>query len=157
MGMGYNAKCTECGYEFGVLLGCGFTYPSVYSENIEKMKKGELGKEAKEFFEKYPGGVINSENAVSKCTVCGNYDEVYDLTMYKPKKGLDLPENVDFIMVNEMKGKYIKHMSYPHKCSKCGSDSKIYNKFEKDLMNGLLKCPKCSGDMMDDPWDILWD
>ena len=158
MGSGYTVKCNKCGYSFQASLGCGRLFPTVYQENVEKMKKGELGPEAKEFFEKYPKGVINSERVIAKCKSCGNYDEVYDLTMYIPKDDDNVPNEVDFIWSNDIKKSYVKYMEYPHKCSRCGKKSKVYKSFDRKAFNGELKCPHCDGMMGVELGSMLmWD
>lgn len=158
MGQGLSVKCNKCGYDFDAWLGIGMLFPNLYKENVKKMKRGEFGTEAKIFFEKYPNGVINSEQAVSKCTKCGNYDVVDDFTMYMPKDGVTVPDEVAYILAEEIKESYVKYMDYPHKCSKCGGRSKVYKSFEKKAYKGELKCPKCDGFMMINPAQmIMWD
>lgn len=50
MGDSVSYKCPKCGYSFIGPLGSGFLYPEVYYETVEKMKSGEFGKKAKQFF-----------------------------------------------------------------------------------------------------------
>lgn len=158
MGQGISVKCNKCGYSFDACTGVGMLFPSVYQENVEKMKRGELGQEGKEFFEKYPNGVINSEQAVAKCRKCGNYDIVDDLTMYKPKEGVKVPDEVAYIFEDDIKEAYEKYMDYPHVCSKCGGHTKVYKSFAKKAMKGELSCPKCDGFMMMDfSQMVMWD
>ena len=158
MGQGFGVKCNKCGYGFDACLGIGMLFPVVYEENVKKMKSGELGSEAKEFFEKYPNGVINSEQVVAKCKDCGNYDVVDDLTMYMPKEGVNVPDEVGYIFEEDIKDSYVKYMDYPHKCSKCGGSSKVYKSFEKKASKGELKCPKCDGMMgINVERLIMWD
>jgi len=158
MGQGIGVTCKKCGYEFDACFGIGMLFPHVYQENVKNMKSGEMGPEAKEFFEKYPNGVINCEQVVAKCKDCGNYDVVDDLTMYRPKDGVKVPDEVDYIFEDEIKENYVKYMEYPHKCSECGGSSKIYKSFEKKAQKGELKCPKCDGFMGMEPCRIImWD
>jgi len=160
MGDGLFVKCSTCGFDFGVSLGAGMSFPTVYQENVKNMKRGKLGEEAKQFFQKYPNGVINSESCVAKCKECGNYDQVDALTMYMPKEGKEnLPADIGYIFADDINKSYTKYMDYPHKCSKCGGSSKVYKSFVKNAENGKLKCPKCKGLMgIDfDNWGFMWD
>ncbi len=159
MGEGFGVKCNKCGYKFDAVLGFGMLFPVVYEENVKKMKAGELGPVGKKFFEDYPMGAIDSEQVVAKCSSCGNYEIVDDLSMYIPHKGKEhLVEKYGCVTSHELKINYKKYMDYPHKCTKCGADSIVYKNFETDVSNGVAKCPKCDGYMgMDPERIILWD
>jgi len=158
MGHGYTVKCNKCGYEFCGYLGVGMLFPVVYQENIDKMKNGDLGPEAKIFFDKYPNGVIDSEKAVTKCKICGTYDSVYDFTMYKPKDDTAELEKVSYKMMDDIKKSYIKCMEFPHRCTKCGGRSKVYKSFVRKAEKSELKCPKCDGMMGIKPgYMLMWD
>ena len=110
MGSGFGIICKHCNYEFRPYLGVGRLFPAVYNENVNRMKKGELGPEAKQFFIDHPDGVINSESVVAKCRRCGNYDEVDNLTMYIPKEGEEMPDVSDGIYENDIPEFYEKFM-----------------------------------------------
>lgn len=164
MGQGFGVKCKKCGYGFDACLGFGMLFPDVYQENVKKMKSGELGEEAKKFFDEHPNGVINSEQVVAKCRNCGNYDVVDDLTMYVPKAGVmplteEQIKDIGYFVESDIKKSYVKFMDYPHKCSQCGGKSKVYKSFIKKAMKAELKCPKCEGAMGLDPerMIIMWD
>lgn len=64
MGSILTCHCKRCGYHFGACVGVCWLYPKVYSEIVTKMKKGQFGKQGKEFFEAFPNGAISCENIV---------------------------------------------------------------------------------------------
>ena len=159
MGDGFGVKCGKCGYEFDAFLGIGMLALTEHEKYVKKMKAGKLGPEGKKFFEDYPTGVVNTEHAIAKCSSCGNYDDVYDLTMYIPYKNKEhLADKYGCIMESDIRGNYKKYMDYPHKCSACGGSSRVLKEFEKEASEGVLKCPKCDGYMKKILESyILWD
>ena len=64
MGESVSYKCPKCGYSFIGPLGSGFLYPDVYFETVEKMKSGEFGEKAKQFFIDIPDGAVDCENVM---------------------------------------------------------------------------------------------
>ncbi|MBQ3397640.1 MAG: hypothetical protein IJG51_01995 [Synergistaceae bacterium] len=51
MGEVVGYKCEKCGYRFDAYLGMCFGFLRIYNETVAKMKNGELGEEAKRFFD----------------------------------------------------------------------------------------------------------
>jgi len=56
----------------------------VYSDTVEKAKKGELGKEMRTFFRQHSDGAIDAESVTLLCDSCGNLCQGMNLTMYIP-------------------------------------------------------------------------
>ena len=59
MGVLYGLHCRKCGYKTRISLGVGFAYPAVYCETQEKGKRGDFGKDVKQFFIDHPDGVCD--------------------------------------------------------------------------------------------------
>ena len=151
MGQGINCRCNKCGYEFGANLGVGFFYPSLVEETKAAMIKGELGLQAKEFFEKYPDGTVDCSSVVAGCKKCKEYRAVPKLHLYMPKPSIrgKRPEiwNLDAYFDLEEK--------YKHVCD-CGEELEIIEDAEEKAVSGDLPCLKCGGIMtLNDI--IMWD
>lgn len=169
MGQGYGCACKKCGYNLYANLGVGFLFPKVYQETVAAMKKGEYGAQGKIFFEEHPDGAIACDTVVARCTDCGEYLEVPDLTMYVPKKDYNPSENkpkgrwsvafpfegADYVSWSDLEEHYDFFEKYNHKCSGCCGTAEIID-FEKELNSGNLACAKCDGKL--EVTDlIMWD
>ncbi len=166
MGSVHRISCKKCGYNISINDGIGFLFPVVYRETVTKMKNGELGSQAKAFFEKNPDGAINCESTLVQCKECGEYFEAYDLSMYVPK-----PENqildyesdedsniqMDYVMPRELEEKYDLYEKFSHHCPKCGGEAEVVDDFLEKLENSELKCSCCGGELEGEKDVILWD
>ncbi len=164
MGSGHSFECKKCGYEFTAVEGVGFMFPAVYAELVEEGKKGELGEELKIFFEEYPDGAIDAKKITVRCYDCGNYENVYDLTMYVPNKAaamnkdkgrwsVALPfEDASYVTSLELKKSYTEYKKYHHSCDKCG-EQMIAVDINEDAE---LVCPEC-GEKLEYAGELCWD
>ncbi len=170
MGKSFSCECTKCGYEIYGDIGIGFLYPEVYKKTVEKIKRGELGNEIKNFMEAFENGAIDCENVMAKCTDCGECFQVQDLTMYVPKADYNARQmnknrswcvafpfhESDYVSPCDLKKYFEEFEKYDHRCPKCGGEAEIVKSFERKLLGGAIKCTKCGGDMK--LTDImLWD
>ena len=87
MGRLLTYYCSSCGFSLDAKEGNGFHYPNLYEKTKEKMINGQMGSDAKWFFEEHPDGAINVEYTMAQCKQCNNLENVLDLTMYVPKTG----------------------------------------------------------------------
>lgn len=159
MGQGYKCKCNKCDYSFYAYLGVGLMFPEFYQETVEKMKNGEYGVQGKNFFRDHPDGAISCNKVVARCTSCGEYLEVPELSMYIPKPDYILSkcehkelwsvafpfEDVDYVSESGLEEHYNLYEKYHHICPKCHSKADIIPDFEKKLFAGKLGCAKCDG------------
>ena len=141
MSKGYMFKCEKCGYKFTAAFGVGFLYPKVYQETRTAALNGELGKEIQKFLQENPDGEIDSSKVLGRCTQCGHYEIVKDLTMYLPNE--NFPEReIQFPVSWELQDYYKIFAKYHHECENCGGELEIFK--ATDLRNnGILKCPHC--------------
>ena len=151
MGQGFDYRCCKCGYEFSALLGVGYAYPLTYKETMQEAREGKLGEDIKKFLEGNPQGAIDPKNVVAQCKICGEYEQVQDLSMYIPKetKGEKLNKDIDFVV--DFKD-YKLEKKYDHKCSTCGGKMKILRGKALDS----LTCPRCKSEM-ERVEGFLWD
>ena len=163
MGVGRYYQCPKCGYELQADLGIGIMFPSVFKDFMMKAKKGELGKEFKDLADRYSNGALDVESVLAKCTVCGNYETVPDLTFYKRKiepipndygKWLSSveEENGKYVVPWDLSENYEKVKQYLHRCSKCDGKMEILGEEELDH----LTCPKCKTELTITEMS-LWD
>ena len=149
MGQGYVLQCKICRYKFETNLGVGFLLPSVTKETIEKMKSGEYGEKAEEFFRNHPDGTVDCCEVLYQCEKCGALKTEMDLTMYARKEGSADP---DVILPDS--DSYDKAEEFEHKCDKCGKPMKEVD--IDSVFEGKLRCPRCRGRM--EIKDIIcWD
>jgi len=169
MGRGYECKCNKCGYSFGANLGVGFLFPMVYQKTVDAMKNGEYGEQGRKFFEEHPDGAVECDNVVARCTCCGKFGRVPNLTMYVPKKEYNplnaeskgiwstaFPfEGADYVSWMDLEKYYDLYEKYDHRCPECGGSAEIID-FEKQLEARELKCPNCDG-TMETTGILMWD
>ena len=120
MGQGRTYKCKQCEYIFEEITGIGYFYPSYEREMYEKARLGELGEILKDFLAEHDDGSVSFAKVSLCCDACGNLECGSDYSMEWA------------VGENE-----VKHMDYPHKCSKCGGKMHIVDLKEKRL------CPHC--------------
>ena len=166
MGDGGEYRCPKCGYRFVANLGVGFMFPSVYAKIVAKMKKGELGEEAKQFFMDHPDGAVNAENVLAVCEECGSYEVVPELSLYIPKTGYvhkrhgreDLDEEmariIDYVTQWELEEHYDKIGQLEQRCRSCDGKLKILGGETYDCQD--LTCP-CCGETMVMDGIMFWD
>lgn len=171
MGSIYDIYCEKCKYAIRINEGIGFLFPVVYQDTVDKMKKGELGEQAKAFFENHPDGAINGALTLAQCKECGEYFEAYDWSMYIPKSESQVPDGASdgegqdeeansaktCVMTYELEEEYDLYEKFNHKCPKCGSKAEVVDDYHKKLDKGLLKCPCCGSSLKGSGGMILWD
>lgn len=178
MGLTLGCNCKKCGYSFGADVGVGMLYPKVYSEIVTKMKKGQFGKQGKEFFEAFPNGAISCENIVVQCNSCGQLMVVPKLTLYIPQEGYnptkqdkDIPwstgfsgKGYEYVGFHELDNHYQLFEQYDHRCVNCNGHTSVVPGFtERIFMEKLgektdnqVRCPEC-GSMMKIDFCMFWD
>ena len=165
MGQGSGYRCPKCGYRLDAMLGAGFAYPHVYEETVAKMKSGELGEEAKQFFVDHPDGAVNAENELAVCKECGRYDTVPALKLYVPKEGyvhrpagrwsVAVPaKGVSFVAPWDLEDHYVKVGQLKQHCQSCGGTLKILS--ERTIARKGLTCP-CCGERLVEEEQMFWD
>ena len=117
-------------------------FPKVYRDTVLKAKNGELGEEIQKFFIENLNGAIDISNVLGICSECGQYEKILDLTMYIPKKNIELPEK-DYHYYMELEQYYEVFREYPHKCKKCSGNLKIVLHDESKKYKKNILCPNC--------------
>ena len=169
----------KCKYEFGALIGMGYFYPTDYMKTKEKMISGELGIDAKKFFEEHPNGVINAEGTIKKCPECNELYALPDLSMYLRKNTLSDKENqfpnpMDFKEHLEPEEPYFEYINKALGTTAtdneldeetCEPEYELYKLYDhrckkcnkhlevvksKELWHSLLKCPLCGDNLHQD-------
>lgn len=163
MGIGLKFAC-KCGYTFRPSLGVGFMFPKVYQKAIALAREGKMGEELELFLRDHPDGALNVENTVVKCTSCGRYECVPDLSMYLPTGKKSMPkgiwcaampfENEEYVSPAELGTSYILYAPYQHKCRSCGGEMERIDK--KTLEERGIECPEC-GRKLKSNGRIHWD
>ena len=149
MGLGRSFTCEKCGLNFDEYDGIGYAYPIAVEKAINNGKAGKLGKEVKEFFEKYPDGTLNCESIGFVCKTCGGFRNDSKYTMYAPKEGIT--NFSPFCMPQDLHKWYKVYKHYSHKCAFCGGDMKMLT------ANAKVKCPICGIEMKESKNNICWD
>ena len=125
--------CPKCNFNMKAKEGNGFHYPKLYQSIKNKMINGELGAEAKHFFEEHSDGAISVEYTLAQCNDCNELENVLDLTMYIPKPGYvheinphqawstAAPYyNADYVSPFDLKSNYTQYKLFHHICRCCG-------------------------------------
>ena len=150
MGINYDCKCSQCGFEGYFSVGVGMLFPRVYQKTMEQARAGMMGEILQNFLTRFPDGVLNAETVAKVCLNCGTIDSVQDLSMYIPKKDIEKPNPDDAIW--NLEAYYELYSAYPHKCDKCGADCDTVSDREAEKM----KCPLCHAEMKITPY-LFWD
>ena len=141
--------------------------------------------EVKTFLDEHPDGAINAEKTLVRCSDCGKYDTVQDLTMFIPKEGYKHeinPDRIwsiaapfrgyDYVAPGDLKFHYDEYKKYPHKCNYCGGNMNIIPLYSykvnpkgrgvdeiiKEMQSEIkeIECPVC-GEQMIVMEFINWD
>ena len=169
MGEAYRLKCSRCDYEIFLPFGVGMFFPHLYSDTIDRIKKGRFGKTAQKFLQGHPDGAIDCEKTVFICERCGALKQGLNLDMYIPKPGheqfqhsawsIAFPfHSASYADKTDLEQHCTLYQHYPHRCPKC---RKRMQALSPETFVGLLdkrefKCPDCNSalelcDLM------LWD
>ena len=144
MGRLYHISCPDCGYDKILDLGVGMFFPIVYKKTMQEAQEGNYGEAYKNFFLAHPDGAINAERVIVKCTCCGDYDSVTDLSLYVPlgnvpEKRKDIPWTLCLPLSSEgcrtgrdLAKYYKKVITFQHCCKNCGGREKIFRTEEKN-------------------------
>ena len=160
MGTGYNFICSNCDKEYSVWTGIGYAYPLVYSEAVEKLKRGKFGKEIKDAFLKAEHALLDYEDNLYVCR-CGYWrvDHCMDVYSVERKDGEQIDEETrTFIFPDDPD--IIATLLYheKHLCKKCGREMKKIKNVESYLKRYGLPCPKCGKRHKREMSNlILWD
>ncbi len=148
MGTIYKFHCEKCGYVLETNLGFDiFEVVELYKKTLTAGRNGEFGEEVQKFLLENPDGEIDCKNILKKCTVCGKYETIQDLTMSLPKKD-----------IFGRKGREI-FKKYPHKCKHCGGKVEILTESDIFEKKCNMNCPYCHIEMIEDErkYSTIWD
>ncbi len=150
MGYGFTYKC-KCGHEYSVSSGIGYMYPLTCKEELEKIENGEYGEDWKQAaIDCGPNLKIGIENKVFMCSDCNTWEELSEITLYKPINNIS-KDNAQYFMSGDEGYKAYKRTVY--NCPQCGKKMKTLS--EEDL--NVLPCPIC-GEFNERETDlIMWD
>ncbi|MCI6745765.1 hypothetical protein FYJ51_13195 [Erysipelotrichaceae bacterium Oil+RF-744-GAM-WT-6] len=159
MGDSVGFICPECGYSFGGDLGVGFLYPKLYLDTVQKMKAGDYGKEAEQFFIDYPDGVVDCENVLFQCDDCHKYYFDLKLSMYIPRDGVAMSaepagwsvefpfKGVPYASIDDLEKHYELYAEYDHRCKSCGGKLSYVTNDLRCLLERKIACPICHAEM----------
>ena len=144
MGKVYSLHCKKCNFKFEFNFGIGMLYPVIYEKTIISAKNGELGENIKQFFIENPDGVIDISKVLARCTQCGQYELVQDLSLYLSK---DIKEK--YPIFGRLKDNYKLFSKYQHYCKICNGEMKIFKEedLKKHNKNDFI-CPICNNKMI---------
>lgn len=129
-------------------------YPRIYEGTRIAALEGELGEEIQKFLQDNPDGEIDSSRVLGRCSSCGEFETVTDLTTYLPNENFP-DRKIKFPADWELEEYYKIFAKYPHKCKNCGGELEIFR--GSDLRNnGMLKCPRCRESLTVKKWGH-WD
>ena len=151
MGIGRTMKCSKCGYHKTFYLGSGMGFPQEYKKVVMKIRKGTYGKELQNFFENYPGAVVNAETELYQCPGCNYLQADHNLSLYVHKQGQP-PENGYWIKYLDFNQEYSYVRSYAHKCPKCRQRMRHITD-----STSPVPCPECGELLEEDLGMMRWD
>ena len=158
MGAGMKLECPECGYEECVPLGIGMGFPGEYRRTVKRIREGKYGEEWKNLLESVPGAAINAEEELYVCSSCGHFQMEEVLSVYQPKEeqssldsSADKDQKINYVLPEELPGRYKLVKAYVHRCKKCGKRMKRYAEGDQ------LKCPECRMGSMMQTERYMWD
>ena len=155
MGNYYRCNCQNCGYEIMANYSSGDLTAELYERTVKRMKKGQLGKEAKAFFQEHPDGAVDVQPSLYVCSGCGAYKDMTVMDMYIPEDGyvhnskfnplLAKPTVDETVYPEELKAHYRLFKKYKHLCPECKAEMFIIP--EKNILKLLIDenmtCPNC--------------
>ncbi len=163
MGNGYIYKCSCCGYEHEVFLGCGMLFPQVFKKVNKDVKEGKYGQEWKELASSKELAAADAYKYLFVCDNCKNWKEDYGLSLYAPNNPEAIKKKKYGIKTVEEWGEvpyvttwedYHLLKEFAHKCDKCScnmrqaSESEVFSQ----------PCPRCGGSVDPDCISIvMWD
>ena len=159
MGDSVGFICPKCGYAFGGDLGVGLLYPKLYRETVEKMKAGEYGEEARQFFIDCPEGAVDCESVLFQCDDCHQYFFDLKLSMYIPRDGITIPtepvrwsvefpfKGVPYASKYDLENDYELYAEYGHRCQNCGGKLSYVTNDIRFLLERKIACPICHTEM----------
>lgn len=163
MGNGYCFKCSSCGYEQEVFLGCGMLFPQVFKKVNKEVIEGKYGPEWKELALSQELIAADAYKYLYVCDSCKNWKEDYGLSLYAPNDPEAIKKKRYGIKTVEEWGEvpyvttwedYHLLKEYAHKCDKCGCEMRQ----APELEVFSLPCPKCgSPSDQSNISTILWD
>ena len=164
MGTGYRYVCSKCKEEYEVFQGIGMLFPTTYKNLVDKIKKGEYGKEWKELFETTKNVAVDAETHIYCCSECRSWNAEPGISLYVAvndsaiedvKNGYAVfydDDSIPAMMGNKPEYRLLKE--YEHKCKKCGSV--MHETGNEEICS--LPCPKCgSAPDMEHFGIINWD
>ncbi len=167
MGLGYGYKCSGCGCDYNVWLGCGLRFSSTYKETIDDIKAGKYGEQWRNFFNEAQYMAVDAEQYLFICKECGKWEVDKNLSLYAPNNPESIPGKrygiktveewgyIPYVMSYDLTHDYRLVHRYAHKCEKCGKNMSMIG--EKDLNKvNKLPCPKC-GTINDIHDYVDWD
>lgn len=159
MGRFIQYHCPKCGYEFEASFDVGMGFPQEYQETVAKMKAGDYGPQAQEFFARHPEGAVNCERQLYQCTACGRYFDDMSLALYVPKgdgcqpehdrRGIDQPySDAGYVDAGQRRCRFKLAHPYRHSCPYCGGRAKVAARTVEQLKKREpLECPVCHARM----------
>ena len=158
MGIGYNFKCRQCGHEYGILLGVGGRFPTMYQQYVNEILSGAWGEKWKERLSSLEYAALDGHEKLYLCKSCHNWMVEPSLAIYLPNDQaaidksyfVDGSQSILFPVMLEWNYHFLA--SYVHKCHKCG---KRMRSIEVKPQTELA-CPKC-GHENTPLGKIMWD
>ena len=148
MRAGKNYKCQNCGKQYEVFTGIGYSFPSDYQELVADMKKGRYGTEIKQLLAGNPNLAVDAERFYYECEECGYWSVEECKDIYEHKNSNASSEN-SYVMGYELRQDYRLIQKYDHVCPKCRGHMK-----KRDVRN--VTCPECG--KKNKPLEyVMWD
>ena len=131
--------------------GVGMMFPTAYRGLVEAIKKGKYGRDWQKLMASRDDVAVNAERRLYLCPICGQWEMIYDLSLYIPKKGKGgekKPAQVkqkDYVLPLELTSQWessyelLKH--YKHQCPTCKATMVPVDM--DDLLGASFKCPEC--------------
>ena len=167
MGYGYDMACSKCGRHHAVMLGCGFSLPTVYSELVSDIETGAFGKEWQELAAQTECFAIDVETHLFRCETCGFWECAPSLSIYTPKdveKTLETQYGektvrewgrIPYVTAKELESDYVLVGEFTHVCEHCGHDMRMFS--NRRTHRATLMCPDCGGKLERCEGVLLWD
>ncbi|WP_400207294.1 hypothetical protein [Candidatus Methanomassiliicoccus intestinalis] len=128
---GYDLSCNKCGHTVNISEWLG---PHDTDEEIEeKICRGELGEEAKKFYEDHEGKPITVLHELFRCEKC------------------DLISEEIYVIIADNDDEFVMH----HTCKECGGNMTLVNMSIEGT--DRIPCPKCHRGRLVMTGEFLWD